>query len=70
MKAMLLVGILLMVLGVVALAHRGVTYTTRGKMVELGPVHVTTEVQKTVPFRGPRSPQLVLTALHPMRGQG
>jgi hypothetical protein len=33
-----------------ALAYQGFTYTTREKVVDLGPVHVTTERTKTIPF--------------------
>jgi uncharacterized membrane protein YidH (DUF202 family) len=45
-----LVGILLIVFGVAALAMGGFSYTKREKAVDLGPVQVTTERQKTVPL--------------------
>lgn len=47
---MKLVGILLIVAGVVALAVGGFSYTKREKAIDLGPVEVTTERHKTVPI--------------------
>jgi uncharacterized membrane protein YidH (DUF202 family) len=47
---MKLVGILLIVVGVVALALGGFSYTKREKAIDLGPVEVTTEQRKTVPL--------------------
>ena len=47
---MKLVGILLIVAGVVALALGGFSYTKREKAVDLGPIQVTTERHKTVPL--------------------
>lgn len=46
---MKLVGILLIVVGVVALALGGFSYTKREKAIDLGPLEVTTEQRKTVP---------------------
>jgi uncharacterized membrane protein YidH (DUF202 family) len=45
-----LIGILLIVFGVVALALGGISYTKREKAVDLGPVQVTTERHKTIPL--------------------
>jgi len=54
MKPAGIVGIILIVLGVVALAYQGITYTTREKkkVIDLGPLQVdaTVEQQKTVPL--------------------
>ena len=54
MKPAGIVGILLIVLGVIALAYQGFTYTTREnkKVIDLGPLQVdaTVERQKTVPL--------------------
>lgn len=47
---MKLVGILLIVVGVVALALGGFSYTKREKAIDLGPLEVTTEQKKTVPL--------------------
>jgi uncharacterized membrane protein YidH (DUF202 family) len=45
-----LIGILLIVFGVVALALGGISYTKREKVVDLGPVQATTERTKTIPL--------------------
>jgi uncharacterized membrane protein len=45
-----LIGILLIVFGVIALAVRGFSYTKREKVLDLGPIQATTETQKTVPL--------------------
>jgi uncharacterized membrane protein len=51
MKApLMLVGIALIVLGVIALAYQGITYTTREKVVDLGPLEVTAQKEKTIPL--------------------
>ena len=47
---MKLVGILLIVFGVAALAMGGFSYVKREKAIDLGPVQVTTEERKTVPL--------------------
>jgi hypothetical protein len=47
---MRLIGILLIVFGVAALAMGGFSYTKREKAVDLGPVEVTTEKHKTIPL--------------------
>lgn len=48
MKSKTLLGITLIVLGAIALAYQGITYTTRHKAVDIGPVQVTTEREKTI----------------------
>jgi hypothetical protein len=50
MKGITVVGVLLIVLGVVALAYQGFTYTTREKIIDIGPIHATAERQKTIPL--------------------
>src|SRR5258708_11469316 len=50
MKPFALVGILLIVLGVVALAYQGITYTTNDKVVDLGPLKVEKKEEKTIPL--------------------
>lgn len=44
------IGIVLIILGVVALAYQGITYTTREKVVEIGPITATKETKKTIPL--------------------
>ncbi len=50
MKGLSGVGILLIVLGVIALAYQGITYTTRERIIDLGPIQATAERQKTIPL--------------------
>jgi uncharacterized membrane protein len=45
-----LVGIALIVLGIIAIAYQGFTYTTPKKAVDLGPLQVTKEERHTVPL--------------------
>jgi len=45
-----LIGILLIVFGVIALAAGGFSYTKREKVIDLGPIQATTEKQKTLPL--------------------
>jgi hypothetical protein len=50
MKVITAIGIGLIVIGVVALVYQGITYTTREKVLEVGPVEVTAETRKTIPL--------------------
>ncbi len=50
MRSLTLIGIILLVVGSLALAYQGFTYTTREKVIDVGPVHVTAEKEKTVPL--------------------
>lgn len=50
MKPLVIVGVLLIILGVVALAYQGITYTTREKVVDLGPLKVEKKEEKTIPL--------------------
>ena len=47
---MKLIGVLLIVFGVVALAVGGIRYTTREKVLDLGPIEATTETDKMIPL--------------------
>jgi uncharacterized membrane protein HdeD (DUF308 family) len=47
---MRILGILLLVLGFVALLYTGVTYTKREKVVDLGPIQVDKETRHTIPL--------------------
>jgi hypothetical protein len=47
MKPLTLLGVALVVLGVLALAFRGTTYTTREKVIDLGPLTASVEKKKT-----------------------
>ena len=50
MKTYTLLGIILIVIGVIAFAYQGITYTTRDKVVDLGPIQMTAEKTKTIPL--------------------
>jgi uncharacterized membrane protein len=50
MRPLAIVGIILIVLGVVALAYQGITYTTKEKVVDLGPLKVEAKREKTIPL--------------------
>ena len=45
-----LIGVLLIVFGLVALAVGGFSYTKREKVLDIGPLQATSETQKTVPI--------------------
>ena len=45
-----LIGILLIVFGIVALAVGGISYTKREKVLDIGPLQATTEEHKTIPL--------------------
>jgi len=50
MKRNTLAGVILIVLGVIWLSYHGIRYTTREKAVDIGPIQVTTERTRTIPF--------------------
>ena len=50
MKSTSIVGIVLIVLGLAALAYQGINYTTRDTVIDIGPVHATAERQRTLPL--------------------
>ena len=45
-----IVGIVLIAIGILALAYGGFTYTTRQKVIDAGPLQVSADREKTVPF--------------------
>jgi hypothetical protein len=50
MKATGIVGIILIIVGVVALIYGGITYTSHKKSVNVGPVHASASTHKTIPL--------------------
>jgi len=50
MKSITLLGILLVVLGVLALVYQGFSYTSREKVLDIGPIHATADTQERVPI--------------------
>ena len=50
MKATTVVGVVLIILGALALTYGGITYTDREKIVDLGPIEATRETRETIPL--------------------
>jgi len=50
MKPILLAGIVLVVLGALALAYQGINYTHEEKVLDVGPIHATRETQDRIPL--------------------
>ena len=46
----LLAILLLLALGIIAFAYQGIGYKTQENVVDLGPIHVTTEKSHTLPL--------------------
>jgi len=49
-SGVLILAIVLIAIGVVSLAYQGITYTTREKVLEVGPIKATAEKEKTIPL--------------------
>jgi hypothetical protein len=43
-------GIILIIVGIIAFAYQGITYTSRKKVVDIGPVQVTANKTNTIPL--------------------
>jgi hypothetical protein len=50
MRPKIIIAIILIALGIAAFAYQGITYTTREKVVDLGPIQMTAEKTKTLPL--------------------
>jgi len=50
MKPIVILGVVLIVVGLAALAYQGITYTRRETVLDLGPLHATAERNRTVPL--------------------
>ena len=50
MKPIMIIGLVLIVLGIGALAYKGITYTTRERIFDIGSIQASADVQKTVPL--------------------
>jgi len=50
MKPIMVVGIVLIIVGAIALGYQGITYTTREKVIEIGPIEATKKTEKTIPL--------------------
>lgn len=50
MRPVMAIGIVLLVLGIAMLAYQGISFTQQEHVAQVGPVHVTKEEKKTIPF--------------------
>jgi drug/metabolite transporter (DMT)-like permease len=50
MKAITWIGILLVVVGALALAYQGINYTHQEKVLDIGPIHATAEKHERIPL--------------------
>ena len=50
MSTKTIIAIILIAIGVVAFTYQGITYTTREKVVDLGPIQMTADKTKTIPL--------------------
>ena len=50
MRSTLVIGIILIVLGILALVYQGISYTTTERVVDLGPLKVDAKKEKTIPL--------------------
>jgi uncharacterized membrane protein len=49
-KPITLVGIALILLGIVAFAYQGISYTSREKVIDIGPLQASVDTKKTIPL--------------------
>ena len=49
MRSKTIIAGILVVLGIVTLAYSGITYKTRGKPVDIGPLHIETSISHFIP---------------------
>lgn len=50
MKPYTLIGIILIFVAVAAFGYQGISYTSREKVIDLGPLQMTAEKTKTIPL--------------------
>jgi hypothetical protein len=50
LKPIMVLGLVLIVLGALALAYQGITYTTHEKIIDLGHIQASADVKKTIPL--------------------
>ena len=50
MKPIGIVGLILIAIGIIALAYGGFSYTKREKIIDAGPLQVSADREKTVPL--------------------
>jgi len=50
MRPKIIIAIILIALGITAFAYQGINYTTREKVIDIGPLQMTAEKTKTIPL--------------------
>jgi uncharacterized membrane protein HdeD (DUF308 family) len=50
MRQMSVAGVVLIVVGLVALVYQGITYTSRETVIDIGPLHATADRERTLPL--------------------
>jgi hypothetical protein len=50
MKSMAIIGVVVVALVTLALAYHRIMYTTRKKVVNIGPIRATAKTEKTIPL--------------------
>jgi uncharacterized membrane protein HdeD (DUF308 family) len=50
MRPAVIIGVILIVIGIIALTYQGITYTTHKKIIDVGPIQATAETKKTLPL--------------------
>lgn len=45
-----MIGLILVVVGILALVYQGIGYTTQKKVVDIGPIQATKQEHKTIPL--------------------
>jgi len=50
MKPKIIIAVILIIFGIAALAYQGITYVTKEKVVDIGPLEVTSEKTNTIPL--------------------
>ena len=50
MKTTTIVAIILIAVGIVSFAYQGISYTTREKVIDVGPIQVTADRSRTIPL--------------------
>jgi hypothetical protein len=50
MSTRTLLAIVLVVVGAIALAYQGITYTTEKKVIDIGPIEATKQERHTIPL--------------------
>jgi uncharacterized membrane protein YidH (DUF202 family) len=50
MRPIAIVGVVLIIIGIIALAYQGITYTKTERVIDLGPLKVEAEKKETIPL--------------------